>query len=573
MNNYFANAESKSTKCIIKNKSKKALIIFGVKINPNFNYDLMQIKGISEQEIRTSIVKGILREKLELNQIEIIETNICLYTDDTELQYFLLSKNIDISKTNIGNAAILTIPAGIRSLKNTNSLSNQSITEGYKEGNLIFIESNKSFYYLDKESTLPSINLNTIYTLNSNNGEEPGRWIRIDTPNEEWSSKQFWYIDSDNGDDNNYGSSNSMIKTWNEFYKRTNGILKNDVTINLFSNTNIWPIYDKIYGQFKSEASFTPTIEINGGSSFQGPFGSAYCLYQNPNANEGTILTDTNNNYISLGELFYHDNLPAGWKIKGLSENESLLSSSNNQIVGSYYIANLMNLQSEINSLTINNIKIKFNKFNFSSNLLIESINDTLIEFNCCKLQTFKILGGAKFIDCYISNSNATYSETFDKNCYNFINTAFRNGYVSNVNQTLTFENCSFIVKNIKAITINANCYVILKEKASFWGNGLSECGIASLNFNSNLLIENSLIFGENIDVHFSQTPGSKILKKSTTIYLPGRPISDLSAIAPLTTTNQTPAFYPLTSWADFNANPFNGNLFNYITGSYIGNI
>lgn len=93
---------------IIKNISDKALIIFNVKINPGSELDLMQLSYISEADIRNSLIKGVLKNKLKNNEISIISSNITLtsYSDDFTTQLF--NSNIFTSVKNESSIANIT---------------------------------------------------------------------------------------------------------------------------------------------------------------------------------------------------------------------------------------------------------------------------------------------------------------------------------------------------------------------------------------------------------------------------------------------------------------------------------
>lgn len=79
---------------IVKNIStKKVINIFGIKIAPGYSYNLMNIEGVTEVDIKVSLLKGVLKRKLNINEISIISTDIDLSTlNDTQLSF--LSTNL-----------------------------------------------------------------------------------------------------------------------------------------------------------------------------------------------------------------------------------------------------------------------------------------------------------------------------------------------------------------------------------------------------------------------------------------------------------------------------------------------
>ncbi len=76
-------------KFVVKNISDKTLKIFGFKIAMNKSYDLMSIDYVSEPDIKHSLLKGTLRNKINQNEITIIDSNISLVQYSTEFIRFM----------------------------------------------------------------------------------------------------------------------------------------------------------------------------------------------------------------------------------------------------------------------------------------------------------------------------------------------------------------------------------------------------------------------------------------------------------------------------------------------------
>jgi len=95
-------------------------------------------------------------------------------------------------------------------------------------------------FVLDKSSTEVVDGITVLYTASG-----VGRWIRKLTPTPEWSMQAIWYIDADNGSDENIGETAlSPLKTWNEFRRRIepNGLNIN-ITVNILTDL---PITDPV---------------------------------------------------------------------------------------------------------------------------------------------------------------------------------------------------------------------------------------------------------------------------------------------------------------------------------------
>lgn len=69
-----------NTHCIFRNISnpKKTVKIFNAPINYLDTRDILSLKGVSEEDIRVSLLKGVLRHKLLCKDIELVSSNIDL---------------------------------------------------------------------------------------------------------------------------------------------------------------------------------------------------------------------------------------------------------------------------------------------------------------------------------------------------------------------------------------------------------------------------------------------------------------------------------------------------------------
>lgn len=131
--NSFAPYSSLNTFFVVENTSpqQKTIKIFNYPINLGSTRDLMQIPGVGEADIRVSLLKGELRNKILAQDIVIISTNIDLLQFDPLQLQFLLSagvnygtsqtptnqqytyyQNVALSGTINGSNTVFTIPNG-----------------------------------------------------------------------------------------------------------------------------------------------------------------------------------------------------------------------------------------------------------------------------------------------------------------------------------------------------------------------------------------------------------------------------------------------------------------------------
>lgn len=84
----------------IQNISNKVFRVFNRQIHPGGTYDLMRLPYISEDNIKHSLIKGELYNKLSKNQIAIIDNNIDLFIENEELANFLRNVGLKIVSGN-----------------------------------------------------------------------------------------------------------------------------------------------------------------------------------------------------------------------------------------------------------------------------------------------------------------------------------------------------------------------------------------------------------------------------------------------------------------------------------------
>ena len=68
---------------------KKTISIFNYPINAGQTRDLLQIPGVQEEDIRSSLLKGVLRHKFLCGDIELVSSNIDLLQFSDKQRAFL----------------------------------------------------------------------------------------------------------------------------------------------------------------------------------------------------------------------------------------------------------------------------------------------------------------------------------------------------------------------------------------------------------------------------------------------------------------------------------------------------
>jgi|SRR6185436_1173066 len=99
--NIFATGISDNVLFVVKNVTispKKIIKVFNTPMYPGTTLDVMQIPGISEEDIRTSLIKGDLKNKLKTGQLQVVSSTVAFPESDTafikELGIMGLSNNI-----------------------------------------------------------------------------------------------------------------------------------------------------------------------------------------------------------------------------------------------------------------------------------------------------------------------------------------------------------------------------------------------------------------------------------------------------------------------------------------------
>lgn len=107
--NQFANRNNRTLLTFVIaniNYSKKNVAIFGNSIRYGGILDIMKIKGISENDIKDSLIKGDLRAKIQNGDLRVLSSNINLLTFDTDFKSFLNNNGMIIGTAIAGSLVV-----------------------------------------------------------------------------------------------------------------------------------------------------------------------------------------------------------------------------------------------------------------------------------------------------------------------------------------------------------------------------------------------------------------------------------------------------------------------------------
>jgi len=130
-----------------------------------------------------------------------------------------------------------------------------------KDGSEKYVNTVADNFVLDKNST-ETVDGKSIVATNSGTG----RWVRKLTPDSKWSRQAVWYINADNGNDENDGSNGNQLATFAEFRRRVepNGV-KVAMTVNIETNLLATdPVGVKSYGETVTIVGTTRTNQYSG---------------------------------------------------------------------------------------------------------------------------------------------------------------------------------------------------------------------------------------------------------------------------------------------------------------------
>lgn len=223
----FAPYTTDKVSFIIKNTTtdrNKTISVFGCSILYNQTKDLMSLPGISESDIRDSLLKGELRNKLLYGDITIVFSNVELIQFSESQKTFLESANIT---------------EGLEIIPTVNSFNTIADLAAFDDSNLIdgvavYVKSNSSLWIKITENQPSAVDNITVLRNLANTAS----WYRQTTTISKWRNVTDWYINSSTGSDENDGSISSPVKTFQEIRRRLgeNPVFNNNVTVNIANN-------------------------------------------------------------------------------------------------------------------------------------------------------------------------------------------------------------------------------------------------------------------------------------------------------------------------------------------------
>lgn len=292
----FASSIKQGLSFIVRNNAPegKSLKIFNNKILNGNSLDLMTIPGISEDDIRASLVKGELGKKLQSNYLQFISSTIEFESSDPE--YSILLNSFGINAGIIGRGLVVA---------NLEALSATS-TVGLSEGSSYYVGTLRQNFSLQFDA----LTLRPFEVIASDNSNRV--WVRNMTPSS-WTYQFDWYYNKDTGNDEYDGSSSAPIKSLDEFCRRVRvfsagtATVQKQYTINLQTDVAAADTWfpsgtlqaDTVQvGRVSGETQFRPTIvgfrravsSVPGGS---GLLTAASALFSMANNTKATLIDST----------------------------------------------------------------------------------------------------------------------------------------------------------------------------------------------------------------------------------------------------------------------------------------
>ena len=195
---------------VVKNASTNSSIkVFGHKILPLNHLDLMKIPGVTEEDIRASLLKGSLKALLANGRLTIVSSTVNLATADSGQQAALAASGLPGAASSVLKGDV----ADIAALK----LIDISGEADFAERRVLTL---LQTFQLNKTSAATADDIMVVEAAGGT-----GRWVRQLTPVARWTDQTSWYVDQSNGNDENVGStSGAPLKTVAEFTRRLRAV-------------------------------------------------------------------------------------------------------------------------------------------------------------------------------------------------------------------------------------------------------------------------------------------------------------------------------------------------------------
>lgn len=203
---------------IIQNITTHNISVFGNKISPGLQYDLFTSPDISEDDIKTSLLKGELKAKL--NQITIVFTNLELVINDPVYRGVLISKGLPVSSITDSSGQSVSNLATLSLITNPGTVA---IAE---------VQTNLGLYIFSPTSTTTADGYIVVAPPTG-----IGRWFRQMSGHRFWQNQLNYFVDPVSGNDENTGlDSSHPVKTIKELSYRLGDHIIRGITVNLLND-------------------------------------------------------------------------------------------------------------------------------------------------------------------------------------------------------------------------------------------------------------------------------------------------------------------------------------------------
>lgn len=589
--NPFADGINNASTFIVKNIStKKTINVFGINISPGYSYNLMNIQGVTEDDIKVSLVKGVLKRKINSGELSILQSDLDLTTSNSTQNSFLTTNTL-VS----GSVEIYT--STITQAKTLNFFNKNN-------GMLVYVESVRSYFKLDNRNSYTADNITIVQVTG-------GYLLRIPSACPSWALQLTWYIDPANStglasDENTGASSSTPLLTWEEFNRRLGTQYGANLPTSNFT-TNIMSSGANIIGDFLSPSAniawnivgaytydATDTVNtITAGVASSNTRGSVkgnsinFASYTQKiieavctggtGLSYAVVQKDLGTNTANVTQwLTQATTITAG----GTGTNAAPIVGAAIRIISPVTISKY--------SLIVEGPITVINKtLDLSALTAIQSTVRFISAFYACLLTT-----GPSFntrtapitlISCCIPGTNAqSFSMIGGYTIYG--GCSFRNIITQTSSSsakialsTFELQNASFA--NGNSANNNTSCYV-----ETFSTSGSNGMGLAVWDFASGTAITNRfrgiisqgthLLCGGGNLVGFANTGGAVLYYTGSLPTITGTTELNFNgsatAIPPLVASSSVPAASALTTWSNLSSAPFSGNVISYTNGSSI---
>lgn len=600
--NPFADGINNASTFIVKNNNaRKAVKVMGVNIAAGNSYNLMDLPGVIEADIKVSLLKGVLKRKLSIGEISITACDLDLTGFNTIQNAFIQSNNVQSAQSaNFYVANLATL-----------ALVNDAL---YNNGTRVFVNTLKDIFILDKGATQGTNGSTILSTLSG-----VGRWFREIIKNPAWGWQPNWYVDASIGNDENDGyTSLTPVKSLSEVGRRL-GRGGQSYAYNVYMLTdqdpNDVPIFDFQLKDGYSSGAISPRTRllINGARTTLTSGTISATNDWLPSANRSTEITATGITWANyIGKYIYitggtATNVGAGCHImKDLGANAIRTTRPYNPLTFVSKTLAINDTFDVVRFTKIYNIVVNGQaQVQFFDCELDKSATNTLMGFNClmltvtrCKFYSSNPSGTSLLTgDTTTSYSHTLIELNLNTSTLNFnsfsgglaINnlgfstgSGFLNGIIrisdntsfGNINfQDTISQNARFIIQGIRF----AGCMSFGASGTNSFGAFDTPTGQPTLFLAQGArcsigVSSASSFFGSGNEFLFKLVGGSSLTyftAGAAQMYAVGS-IQDISidsltsVIPPLVAGAIVPNASPLTTWAQLQAPPFSGNAINY---------